>query len=156
MLDPLPNYEEPVPGPVSTPELFEKYPLILQTGARSINYFHSEHRQAPHLRVIKPEPICEVNPADALKLGVADGDMVWVENYMGRAQRRVVVTEMTKEGLVACDHGWWLPEDKNMDDYGSVHRININQLLEAKCGKSGFGTNYKASCCKIYKVEGDN
>lgn len=155
-LDPLPNFTEPSPGPVSTPGLFEKYPLILQTGARSINYFHSEHRQAPHLRAIKPEPICEIHPNDAKKYGVNDGDMIWIENYMGRAQRRAIVTEMTKEGLVASDHGWWLPEDKNMEDYGAVHRININQLLEAKCGTSGFGTNYKASCCKVYKVGGNN
>jgi len=155
-LDPLPSFSEPVPGPVSTPELFEEYPLLLQTGARSINYFHSEHRQAPHLRIIKPEPICEINPADAQKYGIADGDMVWIENYMGRAQRRAVVTEMTKEGLVASDHGWWLPEDKNMDDYGAVHRLNVNQCLESICGSSGFGTNFKATCCKIYKVEGDN
>lgn len=155
-LDPLPQFTEPVPGPTSTPNLFAEYPLHLQTGARSINYFHSEHRQAPHLRAIKPEPLCEVNPIDAQKYGVADGDLVWIENYMGRAQRRVVVTEMVRPGLVSSDHGWWLPEDKSSEDYGAVKRININQCLESVCGKSGFGTNFKATCCKIYKVEGEN
>lgn len=155
-LDPLPDFTEPVPGPVATPDLFEEYPLLLQTGARSINYFHSEHRQAPHLRAIKPEPLCEINPREAKEYGLADGDLIWIENYMGRAQRRVVVTEMVQPGLVSSDHGWWLPEDKNPNDYGAVKRININQCLESVCGKSGFGTNFKATCCKIYKVEGDN
>lgn len=155
-LDPLPQFHEPVPGPTSTPDLFEEYPLHLQTGARSINYFHSEHRQAPHLRAIKPEPLCEINPVDAEKYGISDGDLIWIENYMGRAQRRVNVSEMVRPGLVSSDHGWWLPEDHDMSDYGATKRININQCLESVCGSSGFGTNFKATCCKIYKVEGDN
>lgn len=155
-LDPLPEFCEPVPGKKTTPELFEKYPLVLTTGARSINYFHSEHRQAPHLRAIKPEPLCEINPADARRYGIKDGDMVWIENYMGRAKRRAVVTEAVKEGLISSDHGWWLPEVKDESNWGGVNDININRCLESVSGKSGFGTNFKATCCKIYKVEGDN
>ena len=154
--DPLPDFTEPVPGPISTPELFDEYPLHLQTGARSINYFHSEHRQAPHLRAIKPEPLAEINPHDARKYGISDGDLIWIENYMGRAQRRAVVTETVRKGLIAADHGWWLPENKDMNDYGSVNQLNINQCLESICGKSGFGTNFKATCCKIYKAKGEN
>jgi anaerobic selenocysteine-containing dehydrogenase len=54
-LDPLPYFEEPVPGPASTPELYGEYPLVLTTGARQLGLFHSEHRQIPHLRALHPE-----------------------------------------------------------------------------------------------------
>ncbi|MBW1862347.1 MAG: hypothetical protein JRJ02_08240, partial [Deltaproteobacteria bacterium] len=40
-IDPLPFFREPAQGPVSTPELYKKYPLIMITGARSSLFFHS-------------------------------------------------------------------------------------------------------------------
>ena len=45
-VDALPFYEEPPTSPVSTPELAEEYPLVLTTGKRSFEFFHSEWRQA--------------------------------------------------------------------------------------------------------------
>ena len=55
-LDPLPHYVEPPQSPVSTPELYKKYPLIMITGARSLLFFHSEHRMIPWLREKEPGP----------------------------------------------------------------------------------------------------
>ncbi|MCP4214757.1 MAG: molybdopterin-dependent oxidoreductase, partial [bacterium] len=60
--DPLPYYQEPPESPISTPELIEKYPLILTTGGRSQYYFHSEYRQIPSLRKKDPDPIVEIHP----------------------------------------------------------------------------------------------
>ena len=68
------SYVEPPASPVSTPELFEEYPLILTTGARNWGYFHSEGRQIPHLRRVQPEPICRIHPDDAKKYGIEDGE----------------------------------------------------------------------------------
>lgn len=87
-LDPLPSYEEPVPSPLSTPELCEEYPLVLTTGARLWGMFHSEHRQIPRMRALHPEPLVYVNPKTAADFGVKDGDWVWVENHRGRCQAR--------------------------------------------------------------------
>jgi anaerobic selenocysteine-containing dehydrogenase len=61
-LDPLPYFEEPAPGPTSTPDLYQEYPLILTTGARNWGMFHSEHRQVKRLRAIRPDPIIQVHP----------------------------------------------------------------------------------------------
>jgi anaerobic selenocysteine-containing dehydrogenase len=52
--DPLPVFREPPESPVSTPELAEKYPLVLITGANSIGYFHSSYRNVPSLRKLFP------------------------------------------------------------------------------------------------------
>ena len=40
-MDPLPFYEEPPSSPYSTPGLAEEYPLVLTTGKRSFEFFHS-------------------------------------------------------------------------------------------------------------------
>lgn len=152
-LDPLPHFVEPEPSPYSTPELYEEYPLILTTGTRRWSLFHAENRNNPRLRALAPEPLAEMNPNDAKKYGVADGDTVWLENHLGRAKRHLHVSLEILEGNVQTDHGWWFPEGDPEDLFG-IHEWNINHLLEYKCGKSGYGTNLKASLCTVYKVEG--
>ena len=151
-LDPLPYFEEPNPGPGSTPELMETYPLVLTTGARRWSSFHSEHRQVERLRAMDPDPFIEVNPDTAARFGVSAGDWVWVENHLGRAKRRVKITRVWDPRIVSCDHGWWLPE-ADPENLFDVFDVNINNLVPFSCGKSGFGANYKTSICRIYKVE---
>jgi anaerobic selenocysteine-containing dehydrogenase len=82
--DPLPHYEEPIESPQSTPDLWQKYPLILITGRRSGVFFHSEHRQIPWLREINPDPTVEIHPDTASALGIQDGEWVYIEGVRGR------------------------------------------------------------------------
>ena len=84
--DPLPYYLDPPFGPESTPELMEKFPFILTTGARTYVSFHSEHRQVPSLRQIVPDPLLDINPADAERLGISDGDWVDIESPFGKVK----------------------------------------------------------------------
>lgn len=151
-LDPMPYFEEPEPGPGSTPELMEEYPFVLTTGARRWSSFHSEHRQVDRLRRMDPWPYIEIHPSTAAELGFAEGEWVWVENQMGRAKRTVKITPIVDPRVVSCDHGWWLPE-KGPENLYDVFDVNINNLVPMKCGKSGFGANYKTSICKLYKVK---
>lgn len=152
-LDPLPYFEEPEPGPGSTPELLDEYPLVLTTGARNWNMFHSEHRNIPRLRAMRPDPIIEVHPEAAEKYGIADGDWVWVENQRGRAKRRVKVTPVLLDPRIcSTDHAWWLPE-ADPENLFDVRELAINNLVPWQPGKSGFGSNYKCSLVKLYKVE---
>ena len=152
-LDPLPYFEEPEPGPGSTPELLDEYPLVLTTGARNWGMFHSEHRNVPRLRALRPDPIVEVHPQTAEDLGLRDGDWVWVENQRGRAKRRVQVTPVLLDPrFCSTDHAWWLPEGDPEDLFG-VRDLAINNLVPWTCGKSGFGSNYKCMLVKLYKVK---
>lgn len=153
-IDPMPYYTEPTFSPVSTPDLMEDYPLILTTGARTWSMFHSEHRQIPRLRALHPDPILQINPKDAEKYGVKDGDWVWVEDSVGKAQRKIEVTPIMKEGVVNSDHGWWRPEADPNNLY-NVDELNINNLIIHHPGDSGFGADYKAMICKIYKLGED-
>ena len=153
-LDPLPSYEEPVPSPRSTPELFEEYPLVLTTGARVWSMFHSEHRQIPRLRALHPEPLVYVNPVTAAKHGVKDGDWVWLENQHGRCKRQVRETPSVNEHTINTDHAWWRPEAPCELDDGlyDLWDLTVENLLPYDCGASGFGANYKNTICKMYPV----
>lgn len=83
--DPLPFYEEPPESPVRTPEIAAEYPLILITGGRVKPLFHSENRQlGMGLREQHPEPLMDIHPVTAEKLGIADGDWAYIETGRGR------------------------------------------------------------------------
>ena len=156
--DPMPYYEEPPYSPVSTPDLFEKYPFVLTTGARSWSYFHSEQRHIKRLRDLDPWPTVEMNPADAKRLGLTDGDWVYLTNMFGKCRQKVRVTPIIKEGTLMAKHGWWYPE-KGPDDTGhgpfGVFDANINQLVpHGLYGKLGFGSPFKCMICGVEKAEG--
>ncbi|MDO5043799.1 MAG: molybdopterin-dependent oxidoreductase [Coriobacteriia bacterium] len=150
-LDPLPYFEEPSPGPLSTPELLDEYPLVLTTGARDFTIFHSESRQIEHLRAVHPDPIVQVNPATCRTYGISEGDWVWIENDRGRCKRKVEETLIVDENTISTDHAWWFPEGDPENLY-DVFDLNINNLFQYIPGKSGFGCNYKTLLCKIYKA----
>ena len=154
-LDPLPFYEEPPFSPISTPDLHEQYPLILTTGARSPAYFHSEHRQIPWLREIDPEPNIEMHPKMVQELGLRDGDMVYVENWMGRCKRRIKATPTIHPKVVMVSAGWWFPEKEAAEpSLFGVWDVNINQLIPmSHNGESGYGCPLKSILCKVYKAE---
>ena len=55
-MDPLPFFTEPPESEVRTPELAEKYPLVMVTGRRSPVFFHAEHRHDPLASRVRPRP----------------------------------------------------------------------------------------------------
>ena len=152
--DPLPYYEEPQFSPVSTPEEFEKYPFVLTTGARTYCYFHSEGKQIPYLREMNPDPLIEINPQDALKYGVADGQWVEVESPFGKCVLKAKVSQIVKPGVVHAQHGFWFPEkDPEEPSLYEVWRSNINELIpHFMVGKLGFGAPFKCMICSVKPV----
>ena len=153
--DPLPYYEEPQLSPVSTPELAEQFPLVLTTGARTYCYFHSEGKQIPYLREMNPDPLIEINPDDALRFGVADGQWVEVENPFGKCVLKAKVSQIVKPGVVHAQHGFWFPEkDGEEPSLYEVWRSNINELVPHKyIGKLGFGSPFKCLLCSVKPAE---
>lgn len=155
---PVPTYQEPDESPYSTPELFEEYPLVLTTGARNWEYFHSEQRDQPHMRATRPDPIVEINPKDAAKYGIENNEWVWIENGIGRCRQRAWVNDGMLEGCVSADHGWWFPEqDPEEPSFYGVFESNINNLVE-QCnpGAYSFGAPYRGTLCKVYKCTDEN
>ena len=56
--DPLPQYNEPGESPISTPELYKEYPLVMTSGYRQPFYFLSQYRNIPWLRSFMEYPDC--------------------------------------------------------------------------------------------------
>ena len=153
--DPLPYYEEPDFSPISTPELLKDYPFVLTTGARTYAFFHSEHRQIPRLRELNPNPLVEINPQTAQKLGIVDGQWCRVYNQFGEAYLKAKLTASVKPDVIHAQHGWWFPEeDGNAPHNYGVYRSNINNLIpNFHVGKLGFGAPFK---CMLCNIEGTN
>jgi anaerobic selenocysteine-containing dehydrogenase len=153
-LDPLPQYEEPPVTPVSQPERYKEYPLILSGGRRSPVYFHSEHRNIPWLRALDPDPVVEIHPDTAASLGIGGGEWVWVENWLGRSRHKAKVTPIVPRWMVMVPHGWWFAEKPGAKP--SLHgafESNIGQLFSmGQQGKDGLGSPIKHSLCRVYKA----
>ncbi len=151
-LDPLPGHVEPVESPLRTPDIWEKYPLILITGRRMPTMFHSEHRQIPWLRQFEKEPYVEIHPDTAKELGVQDGQWVWIEGVRGKVKRKARLTPVVHPKIAMAPHGWWYPEQEGKAPhlYG-IWDVNVNQLIPMGCqGKSGFGgAPLKTMLCRI-------
>jgi len=127
--DPLPYYKEPAFSPHKDPELAEKYPFILTTGARNYASFHAEHRQIPVLRELHPDPLIEIHPDDAAALGIANGQWVEIKNDYGRAKFKANVAPIVKKGTVQTDHGWWFPE-RQADDDSRDKIIPVGEIVD--------------------------
>jgi anaerobic selenocysteine-containing dehydrogenase len=156
-LNPLPYYEEPPFSPISTPDKYKEYPLILTTGRRSTAFFHSEHRMIPWLREIEPDALIEMHPETAQRLGIKEGDSVWVENWLGKCKRKAKLTPIIHPETVMVTHGWWFPEKPGPEpSLFGVWEVNVNNLMPmGYVGESGHGCPVKSILCKVYKAGGE-
>jgi anaerobic selenocysteine-containing dehydrogenase len=149
--DPLPSYTEPPESPLSTPELAQEYPLIAITGCKLGGFFHSEGRQVKSLRRLHPEPLVEIHPDTAEKLGIQDGDWVWIQSPRGRIRQRARLTAGIYPRVIHAQHGWWFPEG-NPPEYG-YKEFNPNLLLDNQPCEPVMGAEaWKGFLCRIYKA----
>ncbi|MBN2094947.1 MAG: molybdopterin-dependent oxidoreductase [Candidatus Aenigmarchaeota archaeon] len=149
---PLPNYVEPPESPISRPDLMKEYPLILTTGGRILEFFHSEGRQIPSLRKHHPDPVAQVNPETAKKYGVVDGSWIFIETLRGRIKQRARLTEDICPEVVHVEHGWWFPEEKTPSH--GIWRSNANVLTNNNPPYDpAIGTyQLRGLLCRIYAV----
>jgi anaerobic selenocysteine-containing dehydrogenase len=121
--DPLPWYAEPAESP--NREIAKDYPLVMTNG-RIPMYHHGTLRNIPFLREIYPVPELWVNPEDAKKYGVAQGDWAWIESKRGKIRGKVRVTTGIPVGVVYQER-FWLPETLNTPTQG-WKEVNVNVL----------------------------
>jgi len=79
----------------------QEYPLVL-TNERSVYHYHTGTmtRQVAGLNKLRSEELVEINPADASRLGIKDGDRVCVRSRRGEVTSKARVTEDSPEGVV--------------------------------------------------------
>ncbi len=138
--DPLPTYREPDQSPLGDPKMFERYPLVLTTGARILYYTHGQHRNIEGLKEKSPEPFAEMHPETARRFGIEEGDWIRVESNRGQIRVKARVIEEMREGVVSIPHGW-------------PGEANVNLLTDLHCREPIMGyPQMKSQLCSIRKA----
>ncbi len=135
----LPVYEEPTLSPVSTPEIAKEYPLVLGTGTRLPMFIHSRTFRLPWTRSLRREAAADINPVDARRLSIVQGDRIELSTPAGSIEVLANVTELAHPGTVHMFHDY--PE-------ADANTLLSSDYLDPISGFPG----YNASLCAIKKV----
>ncbi|AOK28646.1 MULTISPECIES: molybdopterin-containing oxidoreductase family protein [Burkholderia] len=120
-LDPVPDYLPPYESADGAPELAARYPLaMISPPAR--HFLNSTFVNVASLRSVEGEPYLDIHPADAIRRGIEEGDIVRIFNDRGSLQAKARVTERAREGLVVGLSIWWrklAPDGRNANQVTS-------------------------------------
>ncbi|MBW2065024.1 MAG: molybdopterin oxidoreductase, partial [Deltaproteobacteria bacterium] len=130
----------------------QQYPLVAVSKKREV-YRHSRDRQISSLRKVNPEPVVSIHFETAGKLGIEEGDRVYVETRRGKIQQKASLTSDIDPRVVEIDYGWYFPEraDRELMDWAQA---NINILTDNRppFNREMGSTNLRGFCCKVYKA----
>lgn len=118
----------------------DEYPLILTTGSRKPQLFHSRTYRLPWLANLEKYPLVELHPDDAVRYGIEDEEAVIVKTPVGQMEMTASVNTSCLPGAVNVYHG--------------AGERDINLLLDDTYLDpiSGF-PGFKSYCCKLVKKE---
>ncbi len=130
----------PVEWRPAAEEVDEEYPVILTTGRVVSQYLSgSQTRRIGALVDQYPQPVCEIHPLLAAKLGIADQDFVRVESRRGAVTVRASVVKTIRPDTVFVPYHWPLDRAANQC---TVHAIDpVSNIPE-----------YKICAVRVYKV----
>ncbi len=138
-IDPLPRFAEPKLSPVSSPKKARKYPLILTTGARLPMFVHSRTFRLEWTRSLRPDPMLDINPEDAEKRGIRQGDWLDLKTERNSIRVRANLTLSVPAGVVNMFHAY--PD-------ADVNQLIAPDYLDPISGFPGF----KALLCEVQKL----
>lgn len=121
------------------PNICKEYPFTAMTGPRLVFAMHSRCHKVPALRKMRPDPLVDIHPADALRLNIQHGDRVEIYNAAGSVTMKANVSERVRAGEISMYHGY---EEANCNELIPI------DLLDPY---TGFPA-YKQVYCNIRKV----
>lgn len=90
------------------------YPLLLTTGRVLYHWHAGEMTHRSHgLQTACPEPVVEINPVDAERLGIAEHDTIQLESRRGQMTARAGITDRVAEGVVFANFHFRVPRNAN-------------------------------------------
>lgn len=116
----------------------DQYPLVLATGSRRPQLFHSRTYRLPWLANLEKTPVVDVHPDDAKKLGIKDEEPVVLRTPVGAMEITVNISAGCLPGVVNVYHAMG-EED--------INRLVDDTYLDPISGFPG----YKAYCCRLEK-----
>jgi anaerobic selenocysteine-containing dehydrogenase len=107
----------------------EDFPLALTTG-RTVYHFHTRTKtgRSPELAAAAPGPWVELNPDDAGRIGIEEGDLVRIESARGHVVVRARLTGIRcGVAFMPFHYGYWdrrVADGEPSDDLGSPTAAN--------------------------------
>jgi anaerobic selenocysteine-containing dehydrogenase len=123
----LPVYLEPLES--KKRPLAEKYPLVfIQNHTKYVK--NSMFANVSWMRELNPEPVLEMNPEDAEKRGIGDGDVVVAFNDRGKVKLISRLHQGIRPGSVNIHQGWW-PEHYKEGTHQALTQTEYNPAQKA-------------------------
>ena len=144
--DGLPKYKESDETPVSNPQLFKRFPLILGTGPFKPD-MKSCLRGVPGFMKKLPVPTVQMNTADAEERKIKTGNRVVIKTARGQVAMQAFVTDKIMKGFVYAPVGGGGPLGTEAWKQANVNTLTDDQQFDEI---SGF-PNYKTLLCEVKK-----
>ncbi len=115
------------------------YPFTLSTG-RVLEHYHTGTmtRRGTALNRLYPELLAEINPYDAEKLGISEGDYVRITSRRGHIRVKAHLSERSQRGMVFVPFHF--------------HEAAVNLLIHAEVDPVSKIPEYKVSAVRIEKA----
>ncbi len=123
----------------------KKYP-IQAVGHHYMGRVHSTHDNNPWTKEAFPQRLF-INPIDAKKRGLENGDFVRIYNDRGSVIQQCRVTQKIMPGVVDLPQGAWWKADKHGNDIGGC----INTLTSERWSPLAFGNTQHTIMVEIEK-----
>jgi predicted molibdopterin-dependent oxidoreductase YjgC len=127
----------PFKAPVESTDA--EYPFLLSTG-RVLEHYHTGTmtRRGTGLNRLYPELLAEINPADAQKMGVAEGDYLNIASRRGSIRVKAWLNERSSPGMVFVPFHF--------------HEAAVNRLTHSAVDPISKIPEYKVSAVRIEKA----
>jgi len=122
------------------------YPMVLMAGNHMEMVANTIMRD-PAWNEGKRACTVRIHPDDAKELGIADGELAFIETEAGSATIEAEVTDSSHPGQVVIPHGFGLVHG------GKTHGVNVNRLAPAKHRDRLAGTPlHRYIPCRVRKA----
>ena len=99
--------------------------------------------------------LTEMNPNDAARLGLEQGDWVWIRSPWGAIREVVDLYYGIKEGTVNANHAWWYPEIDSASHGFELVGVNCTMDKYAQCWICG-ASQLRGVPVIVYKATPEN
>jgi anaerobic selenocysteine-containing dehydrogenase len=146
----LPHFEKSrwVGGDKEFPFYLIHYKLMTTAEGRGANQPFLQEILGPHLKE-KWDSWIEINPETAQKMGIKDGDLIWVESKAGKLRGKARLFSGTHPNSIHIPYG---QGHKAYGRWAKGRGINPNDLLVREYDYLGGFVSYFSTRVKVYKA----
>ena len=105
------------------------------------NRIHTQFNNLRMIRQVSPNPVISINPEDASKRSIGDGEKVSVFNDRGKLQLEAKIDFGIKPGCVSVTNGWWISEG------GTVNFLSAGRETDM-----GYGAAFHDNLVEVEKA----